>query len=327
MRVRGRWPAAAGLIFVMTVVLLRGVNSSVRRTTRLLIAATICWIIGETWLTSNDTDASHSGNFGWEFLFIPLTHFLLCAATYEQVRGADAATEIDVRPRRVAPVSRLPYVAIVAAFTVLIGAAAQEEFRLPWLGLILCTAVLTGCVVARQVLAQRENLRMAVTDGLTGLTNRTGLNEALHLALERGARSGKTTAVLLGDLDGFKAVNDALGHEAGDQLLVAFGTALRRSVLGGDVVARLGGDEFAVVLADVGQRENADAVVQRLRKELELPVLIRDTPVRIDSSIGVALCGPGEMTVDQILHQADMEMYEDKRARKTRRADAPIATG
>ncbi|WP_127503854.1 GGDEF domain-containing protein [Actinoplanes solisilvae] len=313
-----------GLIFVMSLVLMRGVNSSVRHTARLLMLAALCWVVGETLLTRNDLSAAHFGSIGWEFLFLPVAHFLLCAATFEQVRVAHAGEDLGARARPVAPVSKMPYAAIVAVFGVLIYVAAQEGFRLPWLGLILCTAVLTGCVVARQALAQRENLRMAVTDGLTGLTNRTGLNEALHLALERGARSGKSTAVLLGDLDGFKAVNDALGHEAGDRLLVAFGTALRRSVLGRDVVARLGGDEFAVVLADVGERDNAEAVVRRLHKELESPVLIGDTPVRIDSSVGVAVSGPGEMTVDQILHRADMEMYEVKRARK---ASVPVTLG
>jgi diguanylate cyclase (GGDEF)-like protein len=235
----------------------------------------------------------------------------LCAATFEQVRVASAGSDLNDRTRRVASVSKLPYVAVGAVFVVLTVAAARTEFRLPWLGLIFCTAVLTGCVVARQVLAQHENMRMAVTDGLTGLTNRIGLNEALGLALARGARNGKTTAVLLADLDDFKTVNDTLGHEAGDQTLIAFGRALRRSVLGSDVVARLGGDEFAVVLSDVGDRDNADAVVRRLHEELS-----RDASMRISSSVGVALSRPGEMTVDQILHRADMEMYEIKRARK-----------
>ena len=306
----------AGLIFVMSVVLMRGVNSSVQRATRLLVFATLWWIAGETLLTRNDLDSASFGAVGWEFLTLPVAHFLLYAATFEQVRVANAGDDLGSRPRRVVAVSKLPYVAIAAAFVVLTIAAMQKEFRLPWLGLICCTAILTGCVVARQVLAQRENMRMAVTDGLTGLTNRTGLNEALHIALERGARSGKTIAVLLLDLDDFKRINDTLGHEAGDQMLIAFARALRRSVLGSDVVARLGGDEFAVVLNDVGDRDNAEAVVKRLNNELETPVLIGDVPVQINSSIGVALCGPGEMTVDEILHRADMEMYEVKRARK-----------
>ena len=99
---------------------------------------------------------------------------------------------------------KLPCLAVAAAFVVLTVAAAREQFRLPWLGLIFCTAVLTGCVVARQILAQRENMRMAVTDGLTGLTNRMGFNEPLQQALHRRG----TTAVLVADLDDVKRVND-----------------------------------------------------------------------------------------------------------------------
>src|SRR5688572_6121946 len=253
--------ADVGMVFVVAVVLMRGVNSCVRRTMRLLVASTALWVIGDTVMCYRYIDPNHPVTVGWEALPLFTSHFLLCAATWEQIRVASADSDIDKHVARVAPVSRLPYAAIAAAFVVLAVAAAQPSFRLPWLGLILCMAALTGCVVARQVLAQRENLRMAVTDGLTGLVNRVGLHDGLSLALARGARSGETTAVLLADLDGFKTVNDSLGHEAGDLLLVAFARALRRSVLGSDVVGRLGGDEFAVVLSNVGGRDNADAVI------------------------------------------------------------------
>jgi diguanylate cyclase (GGDEF)-like protein len=104
---------------------------------------------------------------------------------------------------------------------------------------------------------------------------------------------------------------------------VDFARALRRSVLGNDVVARLGGDEFAVVLCNVGSRDNADAVVRRLYKELEQPVMVGDVVVKIRSSVGVGLSGPGELTLDQIMHQADLSMYDVKRARKARRATEP----
>lgn len=319
--------ASVATIFVLAIVIMRGINLSVRRTVYLLIASTVLSIIGESVISYQNIDPDRQAAVGWEILVLFTSTFLLCAATFEQIRVASAGSDIDKHARRITQVSKLPYGAIAAAFIVLGLAAAEPSFRLPWLGLVLCMALLTGCVVTRQLLAQRENLRIATTDGLTGLVNRMALHEGLSLALARGARSGETTAVLLADLDGFKAVNDTLGHEAGDRLLVAFGDALRRSVLGSDVVGRLGGDEFAVVLGNVGTRDNADAVVRRLYKELEQPVMIGDVVVQIRVSVGVALCGPGELTLDQLMHNADVNMYETKRARKALQADqsAPAA--
>ena len=327
----GRLAAAAaypladvGLVFVAAVVLMRGVNPSVRRTMRLLVAAAALWVIGDTVMSYRYIDPNHPVTAGWEALPLFASHFLLCAATLEQIRVASAGSDIDKHPTRVTPVNKLPYAAIAAAFVVLTVAAARPPFRLPWLGLVLCLAALTGCVVARQVIAQRENMRMAVTDGLTGLVNRVGLHEGLSLALARGSRSGDTTAVLLADLDGFKTINDTLGHEAGDLLLVAFARALRRSVLGADMVGRLGGDEFAVVLSNVGSRDNADAVVRRLHKQLEQPVMVGDVVVTIRCSVGVAFSGPGEMTLDQVMHRADLNMYDVKRANKAWQAIQPV---
>jgi diguanylate cyclase (GGDEF)-like protein len=319
--------ANVATIFVLAIVIMRGINLSVRRTVHLLIASTVLSIIGESVISYQNIDPDRQAAVGWEILVLFTSTFLLCAATFEQIRVASAGSDIDKHARRITQVSMLPYGAIAAAFIVLGLAAAEPSFRLPWLGLVLCMALLTGCVVTRQLLAQRENLRIATTDGLTGLVNRVALHEGLSIALARGARSGEATAVLLADLDGFKAVNDTLGHEAGDRLLVAFGDALRRSVLGSDVVGRLGGDEFAVVLSNVGTRDNADAVVRRLYKDLEQPVMIGDVVVQIRVSVGVALCSPGELTLDQLMHNADLNMYEMKRARKALQADqsAPAA--
>jgi diguanylate cyclase len=308
--------ANVGTIFVLAMVTMRGTNSSVRRTVNLLIASTVLSIVGDSVISYQNINSAKSSTIGWEILVLFTSSFLLAAAAFEQVRVASAGHDLYRHSTRIVQVSRLPYVAIASAFIVLGIAAAESSFRLPWLGLVICMAALTGCVVARQVLAQRENLRFATTDSLTGLVNRAALRDALSLALARGARSGETTAVLLADLDGFKAINDTFGHEAGDRLLVAFAAALRRSVLGSDAVGRLGGDEFAVVLSDVGTLDNANAVVRRLQKDLEQPIMIDDVFVQIRGSVGVALSGPAELTPDQVMHQADLNMYEVKRAHK-----------
>ncbi|WP_203872463.1 GGDEF domain-containing protein, partial [Planomonospora parontospora] len=150
----------------------------------------------------------------------------------------------------------------------------------------------------------------AMTDPLIGLANRAHLTEVLSRALARSARSGQSVAVLLTDLDGFKQVNDSLGHQAGDQLLVAFGRMLRRAVLGSDVVGRLGGDELAVVLHGIAAPQDAETVAQRLLAEMRQPVMVGDAVLQVRGSI--ALSGPGELNLDELMHHADMAMYRAK---------------
>jgi diguanylate cyclase (GGDEF)-like protein len=123
--------------------------------------------------------------------------------------------------------------------------------------------VITIAITLRQGAALRENQEMATTDSLTTLANRARLHGALGRALAGAQRSGTTVCVLLADLNGFKLINDTLGHSVGDELLKAFADMLRRSVLGSDVVGRLGGDEFAAVIHDIGSAENAEAIIRR----------------------------------------------------------------
>jgi diguanylate cyclase (GGDEF)-like protein len=300
------------LIFGVAVVLTRGVNAANRRPMWLLVAATVPWIAGDVVaMHSFGANGLSSGDRPWQLLFIITAHFLLAAAAFEQCRHG-ARHDDTVKRTLVRRVSRLPYLAVASGFGLMLFVAAREHLLYPWGGLVLCATVLTGLVVARQMLAQRENHRMAVTDGLTGLANRVRLHEALSLALARGARSGQTTAVLLTDLNGFKQINDTLGHEAGDKLLVAFGEVLRRSILGSDVAGRLGGDEFAVILHDIGTPQNAEVVVRRILHEAAQPILVGDTPMQVRGSIGIALGAPGELSVDELISHADIAMYQAK---------------
>src|SRR6185369_8176510 len=188
-------------------------------------------------------------------------------------------------------------------------AALREQAAYPWLGLVIGAVLLTVFVMCRQVLVLRENHQMAITDGLTGLANRSRLHDALSLALTRSARNGRPVAVLLADLNGFKEINDTLGHAAGDQLLVAFAGILRRSVLGSDVVARLGGDEFAIVLPDIGAPANTAAVLRRIRQEMQIPIMIGDVAVQIRAALGITVATPGETDSDALMHRAAQAMY------------------
>ena len=152
----------------------------------------------------------------------------------------------------------------------------------------------------------------AVRDPLTGLANRTLLEERLRAVLSRDVRSGQSTAVLFLDLDGFKAVNDRHGHTVGDLVLRSVAARLSAAVRPSDTVARLGGDEF-VLLVEGASQDSAAELLARLRREVEQP--IGTLNLRVGVSIGVALSVRGEAEPVALLAAADRDMYAAKRAR------------
>ncbi len=153
--------------------------------------------------------------------------------------------------------------------------------------------------------------RQALEDELTGLPNRASLTEQLEATLARRRRGGSDSAVLFIDLDGFKRVNDSLGHAAGDELLVRTAERIRGSIRTGDVVGRLGGDEFVVLCPDVEGIEVAVGVARRIAAQLESPYHIGSQDATISASIGIALAVPG-VTGEEMLRRADIAMYEAK---------------
>ena len=153
----------------------------------------------------------------------------------------------------------------------------------------------------------------AVRDPLTGLANRTLLEERLRGTLARDGRTGATTGLLFLDLDGFKAVNDRHGHAVGDAVLRAVAARLSAGVRPSDTVARLGGDEF-VVLAEGTTEEGLVPLVDRLRTSLAEPVLVDGLSVQVGVSVGVAVSQAGEADPAGLLQSADSHMYAVKRA-------------
>lgn len=177
--------------------------------------------------------------------------------------------------------------------------------------------------VLRDVRAQEayeEAIRkLAYRDELTGLPNRTSLFDRLELELAHARRNRSRLALLFIDLDGFKAVNDSLGHNAGDQLLVGIARRLVECLRDGDTVARLGGDEFTVVLPGVGNVPTAELVAEKIRASLKHPFVIDDVLQPIGCSIGIALYPEHGAEPEELLRHADGRMYADKRAtRETR---------
>jgi diguanylate cyclase (GGDEF)-like protein/PAS domain S-box-containing protein len=174
--------------------------------------------------------------------------------------------------------------------------------------------------IAKDISATKELqdslAQQALHDPLTGLANRTLLADRLELALADTTRTGTCLALLLLDLDDFKHVNDSLGHQTGDALLVEIASQLRHAVRPGDTVARLGGDEFAVVLPGADE-PRAVQVAERLTQRVAAPLMVSGREIRVGGSIGVTVGGT-QTTAEELLRQADEAMYAAKRQGKGR---------
>ena len=176
--------------------------------------------------------------------------------------------------------------------------------------------VLTGMARAGMTVVERlrESRHQALTDDLTGLGNRRYLVDRLDAAVAAGEEAGSELALLLVDLDGFKELNDTLGHHAGDQVLRQIGPRLSGLLRTEDTLARLGGDEFAVVLTP-GDETSASAAGLRLRSALERSFEVGGIRVHIDASVGIAIFPHHSRQALGLLQRADVAMYEAKRMR------------
>ncbi|MBI4944590.1 MAG: GGDEF domain-containing protein [Actinobacteria bacterium] len=183
---------------------------------------------------------------------------------------------------------------------------------------VIRTAVLVvacSCPSAIVVLLRRQLDRAVVTDPLTGLLNRRGLDAAFPSAVARARRSGLPVAVLLADVDHFKLINDELGHQAGDEVLRTVAAATAAAVRAEDVAVRFGGEELAVVL--VAPADQVRAAAERIRRAVEQVDALR--PVTV--SIGAAWAAPDlddPDLLDTLVRLADARMYEAKRAGRNR---------
>jgi diguanylate cyclase (GGDEF)-like protein len=200
-----------------------------------------------------------------------------------------------------------------------IAAAARESF-LPVAAVLELSLILLFVLLVPALARASRRLRRYVAqirhqarhDALTGLSNREALHDDLATALG-GLGDGDRAAVLLVDLDRFKEVNDSLGHDAGDELLREIAARLA-DVADGALVSRLGGDEFAVVVPRTNPHE-ALAIGHAMRRAIEAPWSIRDIPISVDASIGIALAPEDGSDVSQLIRRADVAMYAAKRAR------------
>ncbi|MBH1985966.1 MAG: diguanylate cyclase [Burkholderiales bacterium] len=162
---------------------------------------------------------------------------------------------------------------------------------------------------------QRELAEQARRDSLTGLPNRRVFNERLRQAMARARRQPQTLAVMYVDLDGFKAINDQMGHAAGDRLLIEVAARLEAAVRNTDFVCRLSGDEFTIILEGAGHPIEVRRIAQRILERLSQPCQINGETVRAAASLGAALFEPNE-SLESLCQRADAAMYAAKHAGK-----------
>ena len=178
-------------------------------------------------------------------------------------------------------------------------------------GVVTCAFDVTGLKQQAQQLQE-----LAHFDALTRLPNRTLLADRVEQAMARSQRSGGLVAVCLLDLDGFKQINDAYGHQVGDLLLVEAARRLRETLRGADTAARLGGDEFALLLGELQSETQCQEAVQRILAAIALPYLIGGVEMRVSASIGVTLYPNDGADADHLMRHADSAMYAAKQGGK-----------
>jgi diguanylate cyclase (GGDEF)-like protein/hemerythrin-like metal-binding protein/PAS domain S-box-containing protein len=177
-----------------------------------------------------------------------------------------------------------------------------------------------GMVSSITQLVERHHALEAAAnfDVLTGLPNRRLLTDRLTQAMERAKRSGNLMAVCFMDLDGFKHVNDTLGHDAGDEVLRVVAKRLAHTLRGADTVARIGGDEFVVLLGDLSQAQEAAGLLERVLREVAQPIDLPTGQVQVGISIGVTLYPVDAGSSEDLLKHADMALYLAKAKGKGR---------
>lgn len=245
----------------------------------------------------------------------------------------NGAVDPDTNLERVHPDDRLRLQETIAAAAAEPGTAVEIEFRIApagsvarWLAL-RALAVADGQGRGRRMVGSlsdvdgrkrlEEQLRQAALyDTLTGLPNRRLFLERLSWAVERShRREDAGFAVVFLDLDGFKLINDSLGHLMGDELLESIADRLREGLRSVDTASRFGGDEFAVLL-DGLQPESVLTIVDRIQERIAAPVLLGDHEVAVTASVGIALSQTGYDSAEDVLRDADIAMYHAKEAER-----------
>jgi len=163
---------------------------------------------------------------------------------------------------------------------------------------------------------QKQLEHIAHHDALTGLPNRILLADRMQQAIVQSRRNKERMAVCYLDLDGFKPINDSMGHETGDRVLIEISRRIGNTIRGGDTVARLGGDEFVILLLGLEQADEYWLTLDRLLKAISQPIQLDHKQFSVGASIGVSLFPDNAEDPDTLLRQADQAMYTAKASGK-----------
>lgn len=208
-----------------------------------------------------------------------------------------------------------------AASQALREATQAHDTARRWMIVLSALALLLGLLIASMVVRMTHRIglereRLATHDALTGLPNRTLLLDRLEQAILRARRQRNRVGVLFLDLDGFKAVNDSLGHAAGDEVLRLMAERLRQVVRANDIIARLGGDEFVIGLVDAGHQEQIEQVSRKLLHAVCQPLALAGEDIRLSCSVGACIYPEDGKDAKGLLRCADFAMYAAKKAGK-----------
>ena len=177
--------------------------------------------------------------------------------------------------------------------------------------------------ISKRKTLEKELHQLAFYDKLTGLPNRRMFLDQLHKTITYAQRYQNSFALFFLDLDNYKYINDTLGHEAGDMLLIQVGEILKHTVRNSDTVARLGGDEFTVIIQDTVHSaavEISHLAEKVLASLVTQPVMLGDRPLTISTSVGIATYPDNGLDADTVLKNADTAMYSAKKSGKNRYA-------
>lgn len=161
-------------------------------------------------------------------------------------------------------------------------------------------------------IAENKLTQLAMYDQLTGLPNRTNFFERLSLALSQASRAQSCVALLFIDLDGFKTVNDTLGHDMGDHVLVEVAQRLKDCIRESDTSARLGGDEFTIILNNLNNAQSASHIADKIINAINLPILHNGQTCHVGASIGIAIYPDHATHIDELIGISDTAMYRSK---------------
>jgi diguanylate cyclase (GGDEF)-like protein len=274
---------------------------------------------------------------GWSFagtILLPTDNHLHESFILFLLVGVAAAANPFYSPiKRIYAIFLLPTLFLSAIYLLIKGTSFETFIGIALMAfgmLMLITSIISSELIANTLRLRFRNLELTKTliksnirleklashDTLTHLPNRPFFYEKLELAIADAKKNNKSFAILFLDLDKFKLVNDSLGHDTGDELLLAVAERLRQEVSHNDLACRLGGDEFLVLVSDIQSPQAAADVAQKVCDTLAQPIKIKNQELSITTSIGISLYPEDGADEKTLIQKADMAMYDTKKLGK-----------